>query len=97
VADVPFANGCSVVSCGSLFTSRAVQEPRGLEQLTAREREVLRLVAIGMSNAEIAAKLVVSEHTTKTHVASILQKLELRNRVHAVMLSYESGLVQRGA
>jgi DNA-binding NarL/FixJ family response regulator len=78
------------------FASRAVQEPLGLEQLTARELEVLRLVAKGMSNAEIAGELVVSEHTTKTHVASILQKLELRNRVQAVVLAYESGLVQRG-
>ena len=64
-----------------------------LGELTTREREVLKLVAAAMSNAEIARELNVSDTTVKTHVARILMKLELRNRVQAVVVAYESGLV----
>jgi DNA-binding NarL/FixJ family response regulator len=82
------------------FSRGAVSQrsaPPELEELTPRELEVFRLMARGMSNAEIAAELIVSETTVKTHVARVLMKLGVRDRVQAVVLAYESGVVAPGA
>jgi DNA-binding NarL/FixJ family response regulator len=99
-----------VADGGALFapavTRRLIEEfaqqrapaspPPSLDELTARELEVLKLLARGFSNGEIAAELVVSDHTVKTHVARVLSKLDLRDRTQAVIAAYESGLVRPG-
>jgi DNA-binding NarL/FixJ family response regulator len=106
------ADGIRVVAGGDALlapsiTRRLIQEfaqagppagppPKGLDELTARELEVFKLVARGLSNAEIAAELIVSETTVKTHVARLLMKLGLRDRVQAVVLAYEAGIAVPG-
>ncbi len=78
-----------------LPAAQPVEETR-LALLTEREREVLTLVAYGLSNAEIAARLFLGQTTVKTHLGRTLTKLDLRDRVHAVIFAYESGLVRAG-
>jgi DNA-binding NarL/FixJ family response regulator len=82
-----------LISRFTLAAQGPVELPQELRELTARELEVLRLVARGLSNAEIAGELVVEENTVKTHVSRILMKLGLRDRVQAVVLAYELGFV----
>ncbi|MBN2204203.1 MAG: response regulator transcription factor [Thermoleophilia bacterium] len=76
---------------------RELSAPPGLDELTEREHEVLLLVARGLSNQEIAQQLYLSEGTVKTHVKHVFAKLALRDRAQAVMLAYESGLIEPGA
>jgi DNA-binding NarL/FixJ family response regulator len=80
-------------SRGAVAQQRA---PAELEELMPRELEVFKLIARGMSNSEIAAELFVSETTVKTHVARVLMKLGVRDRVQAVVLAYEAGVVAPG-
>jgi DNA-binding NarL/FixJ family response regulator len=80
------------------FTRMSQPEPpTGLEELTERELDVFRLIARGLSNAEIGQELYISDTTVKTHITHILQKLDLRDRVQAVVLAYETGLFEEEA
>jgi DNA-binding NarL/FixJ family response regulator len=79
----------------SMLAPRSNRSPiRRIAELSSREQDVLRLVVLGLSNAEIGSELYISETTVKTHVTHILQKLNLRDRVQAVVLAYQTGLFE---
>jgi DNA-binding NarL/FixJ family response regulator len=97
------AGGDALLSPG--ITKRVIEQfaripqpapPRQLDELTERELDVFRLIARGLSNTEIGQELYISDTTVKTHITHILQKLDLRDRVQAVVLAYETGLVRPG-
>ena len=93
----PTVTGAVIAEFARRSPAAAGDHSARLEELTEREREVLMLLTRGRSNAEIAGDLVVSEATVKTHVAHVLMKLGVRDRVQAVILAYESGLVAPGS
>ena len=92
----PAVTGAVIAEFARRSPAEEVVHSPGFDELTEREREVLLLLTRGRSNAEIAAELVVSDATVKTHVARVLMKLGVRDRVQAVILAYESGLVSPG-